>query len=72
MGIIKRIKKMFGRDKLIGLPDELFKERYNMTPKKFNEALGDGKAIFIGEGTEEEFNAMEKERKGFKGIFGTK
>lgn len=32
--------------------------------------IGDGKAVFFGEGTEEEYKALEKEDKGFKGIFG--
>lgn len=32
--------------------------------------IGDGKAVFFSEGTEEEFKEMEKEDKGFKGIFG--
>lgn len=31
---------------------------------------GDGKAVFFGEGTHEEFLEQEKEDKGFKGIFG--
>lgn len=32
--------------------------------------LGDGKAEFLGEGTTEEFEEAERERKGFKNIFG--
>lgn len=31
---------------------------------------GDGKAEFLGVGTEEEFKEQEKVDKGFKGIFG--
>ncbi len=31
---------------------------------------GDGKAVFFGPGTEEEFNEQEKADKGFKGLFG--
>lgn len=34
------------------------------------EELGDGKAEFLGDGTQEEFLESEKERKGLKGIFG--
>ncbi len=36
------------------------------TPK----VKGDGKAEFIGQGTEEEYKEFEQEQKGFKGIFG--
>ncbi len=32
--------------------------------------LGDGKAVFLGEGTEEEFKHQQNEDKGIKGIFG--
>jgi len=31
---------------------------------------GNGKAVFFGEGTEEEWKEEQNERKGFKGIFG--
>ena len=31
---------------------------------------GDGKAVFLGEGTHEEFLEQEKADKGIKGIFG--
>ncbi len=31
---------------------------------------GDGKAIFIGPGTEQEFKEQEKADKGLKGLFG--
>lgn len=34
------------------------------------EDLGDGKAEFIGEGTEADFKEQEKEDAGLKGIFG--
>lgn len=30
----------------------------------------DGKAVFFGEGSEEEFKDLENEKKGIKGIFG--
>lgn len=32
--------------------------------------IGDGKAVFFGEGTEQEFKQQQEEDKGFKGIFG--
>lgn len=32
--------------------------------------IGNGKAVFLGEGTEEEFNEQEKRDKGIFGIFG--
>ncbi len=32
--------------------------------------LGDGKAEFLGEGSEEEFKDQQNEDKGYKGIFG--
>lgn len=35
-----------------------------------SEDIGDGKAVFLGEGTHDEFLEAEKERKGLKGIFG--
>lgn len=36
----------------------------------FTLPIGDGKAEFLGEGTHEEYEESERERKGFKGIFG--
>lgn len=49
-------------------------------PKKVDELLddkiealsdeGDGKAIFIGQGSEEEFRKQKDEDRGLKGIFG--
>jgi hypothetical protein len=30
----------------------------------------DGKAVWLGEGSEEDFKEMENEKKGLKGIFG--
>lgn len=32
---------------------------------------GDGKAVFFGEGSEQDFREQEKADKGFSGIFGT-
>lgn len=32
--------------------------------------MGDGKAVFLGEGSEEDYKEQEKEDKGLKGIFG--
>lgn len=34
------------------------------------EPVGDGKAVFFGEGTEVEYKEQEEEDQGFKGIFG--
>lgn len=34
------------------------------------EKLGDGKAVFFGPGTHEEFEEMNREKKGLRGIFG--
>lgn len=34
------------------------------------EPLGDGKGEFLGEGTEQEFEAQQKADKGLKGVFG--
>ena len=48
-------------------------EYLNTITKEQIEAIpnrGDGKAVFFGEGTEEEWKEEERERKGFKGIFG--
>lgn len=45
---------------VITIPRESLKE----------ETEGDGKAEFLGEGTQEEFLESEREKKGFKGIFG--
>lgn len=38
--------------------------------KEIAELLGDGKAVFLGEGTSEEFKEQENSDKGIKGIFG--
>ncbi len=32
--------------------------------------VGDGQAVFMGQGTEDEWKELQKEDKGFKGIFG--
>ncbi len=39
--------------------------------KEKENKIGDGKAVFFGLGTEDEWKEEEKERKGFKNIFGT-
>ncbi len=38
--------------------------------KEKENKIGDGKAVFFGLGTEDEWKEEEKERKGLKGIFG--
>lgn len=38
--------------------------------KEKENKIGDGKAVFFGLGTEDEWKEEERERKGFKGIFG--
>lgn len=46
----------------------------SITPEELREMLavdlGDGKAEFLGEGTDEEFKQQQNEDKGYKGIFG--
>lgn len=58
--MLNRIRRYFNKqdplDEFMKLPDK--------------EKLGDGKAVFFGEGTHEEFEEQEKEDKGLKGIFG--
>lgn len=68
MGIIKRIKNVFTNELDIGQITT-----YKASDEFMDKLVkGDGKAIFIGEGSEEEYKEMEKERKGLKGIFGAK
>lgn len=58
----------------VGNYDELVasqaRKRYHNTGTVITPLIGDGKAEFLGEGTHAEFLESEKERKGFKGIFG--
>lgn len=55
---------------------ELSKEPEEVSTEKLKallaeEPLGDGKAEFLGEGSQDEFAEQEKEDRGHKGIFGT-
>lgn len=50
----------------------LFKRKEITKPQVSKDSIGDGKAEFIGEGTEKEFKDYENEGKGIKGIFGIK
>lgn len=45
--------------------DTLTPEQIDAMPDR-----GDGKAVFFGEGTEEEWKEEQNAQKGFKGIFG--
>lgn len=45
--------------------DKLTDEQIEIIPN-----AGDGKAVFISQGSEEEFKEFENEEKGIKGIFG--
>lgn len=51
---------------------ETLKKLENLTPEQLASVPeeGDGKAVFFGEGTHAEFEEMEREKKGLKGIFG--
>ncbi len=67
--MLKRIKRLMELSKkdpaalkrLEGLSDE----QVATIPE-----AGDGKAVFISQGTEEEYREYEKEKRGLKGIFG--
>ena len=69
MQIIKRIKRMYQLSKK---EPEALKKLENLTDEQldFIPDEGDGNAIFIGEGTQEEFKEMIEEDKGFKNLFG--
>ncbi len=63
--MLKRLKHLWKLSKkdpelLEGFTEEVLKQVPDM----------DGKAEFLGEGTQEEYLEYEKEKKGFKGIFG--
>lgn len=61
--MFKTIKKLI---KLSNISEEDIK----IIVKEKENKIGDGKAVFFGMGTEDEWKEEEKERKGFKGIFG--
>lgn len=64
--MFKRIKNLI---KLSEAPQEAIDNAVKAM-KENQELMGDGKAVFLGEGTSEEFKEQENEDKGIKGIFG--
>ena len=62
---LKRIIELSKRDKK--LVDKLTMEEVASIPLE-----GDGKAEFISEGTEQDFNEQTQKDKGLFGLFGTK
>jgi len=64
--MFKRIKKLFNINEY---PKELV-NTIHKDIKENSENIGDGKAVFIGSGTQEEYKKQVEEDKGFKGIFG--
>lgn len=66
MNIFTRVYKAWNVSKY---PEELLDKQAELA-QAIDDVQGDGKAEFLGEGTEEEFEEMEKEDKGLKGIFG--
>lgn len=66
MNLPKRIKRMWQlSSKDPKAIDKLTNEEIEAIPDE-----GDGKAVFLGEGSHEEFLEQQKEDKGFKNIFG--
>lgn len=61
--MLNRIKKLWKLSKknseALSVLENLTQEQLDLVPDE-----GDGKAVFIGEGTEEEFKEQEKEDKG--------
>lgn len=63
---LKRLIQLSKKDpKALEKLESLTEEQIAIIPE-----AGDGKAVFIGPGTEEEFKEQEKEDKGLKGLFG--
>ena len=63
---LKRLIQLSKKDpKALEKLESLTEEQIAIIPE-----AGDGKAVFIGPGTEEEFREQEKEDKGLKGLFG--
>lgn len=58
--------------KLAKKDPEALQKLENLTPEQLATVPeeGDGKAVFFGEGTHEEFEELEREKKGLKGLFG--
>lgn len=68
MKILKRLKRIIDLSKkdpkALEILENLTPEQLNAVPEAKEE--GDGKAVFIGEGTHEEFIEHEKEESGLK------
>lgn len=63
---IKRLWQLANKDpKALEKLESLTDAQVDLVPSE-----GDGKAEFFGPGTEEEWKELEREDKGFKGIFG--
>lgn len=66
MKLFQRIKKIIALSKKdISVIDKLSEKEINAIPDS-----GDGNAVFFGEPTLEEEKLIEREDKGYKGIFG--
>ncbi len=64
--MLKRLRRMWNlSQKDPEILNNLTEEQINQIPN-----VGDGKAEFIPQGSEEEFKQFENEEKGIKGIFG--
>ncbi len=70
MAILKRVKNLWKLGEFKIDPKTEDPQFYKHGQLIRDIPLGDGKAEFIGPGTEEEFKEQEKEDKGMKGIFG--
>lgn len=68
MNIFKRTKRLW---KLSKKDPEALEDFMNLSDKQIMDIPDeDQKAVFLGEGTQEEFKEQQREDKGFKGIFG--
>jgi len=67
--MFQRIKRMWA---LSNKDPAYIEKAINLTKEEVAELpdVGDGKAVFIGEGSADEFADYEKEKKGIKGLFG--
>lgn len=66
MNLFKRFRQVI---KVSKYPEELLDKQEALTDA-IDEINGDGKAEFIGEGTEADWEEQEREDNGMKGIFG--
>lgn len=68
MNLFKRTKRLW---KLSKKDPETLENFMNLSDKQIMDIPDeDQKAVFLGEGTQEEFEEQQREDKGFKGIFG--